>query len=143
MRLSEEMIKDLEAVSLPIIKSEDSGIGIDNLFKDAFPGQNIDFTKDRVKQCIYILKEHDLIIEEASKLFGFEYYASERLKYNSIHSIALDINKVEDKKDLELEKTINENEFIKRQLKDYKITKIIAYVGLAIAIASFFVSIFK
>ncbi|QNV11290.1 hypothetical protein [Elizabethkingia anophelis] len=143
MRLNKEITKDLEAVSLPIIKSEDNGIGIDNLYEDSFPGESNDLIKDKVKQYIYILKEYDLIIEKPSKLCGFEYYASERLKYIPISEIVSDINKEEDRNDLELERTTNENEIFKRQLKDYKITKIIAYVGFAIAIASFIVSILK
>lgn len=143
MRLNKEISKDLEAVILPIIKSEDSGIGIDHLYEDSFPGESNDLVKDKVKQCIYILMEHNLIIEKPSKLYGFEYYATERLKYVPISEIVSDINKEEDRKDLELESTINENEIFKRQLKDYKVTKIITYVSLAIAIASFIVSILK
>lgn len=143
MRLNKEISKDLEAVSSLIIKSEDSGICTDHLYEDSFPSESNDLKKDKVKQCIYILKEYDLIIEKPSKLCGFEYYATERLKYIPISEIVSDINKKEDRNDLELESTINENEIFKRQLKDYKITKIITYVSLAIAIASFIVSILK
>lgn len=113
MRLNKEISKDLEVVSSLIIKSEDSGIGIDHLYEDSFPGESNDLVKDKVKQCIYILKEHDLIIEKSSKLYGFEYYASEKLKHIPISNIISDINKEEDRNDLELESTINENEIFK------------------------------
>ncbi|NHQ79922.1 hypothetical protein HAV25_19900, partial [Elizabethkingia miricola] len=46
MRLNKEISKDLEAVSSLIIKSEDSGIGIDHLYEDSFPGESNDLVKD-------------------------------------------------------------------------------------------------
>ncbi|BBQ09306.1 hypothetical protein [Elizabethkingia anophelis] len=147
MRLNKEISKDLEAVILPIIKSEDSGIGIDHLYEDSFPGESNDLVKDKVKQCIYILKEHDLIIEKSSKLYGFEYYASERLKYSSISHIISEINKEEDHKELEIEKSKKENDLLDFQLRDYEATKrkanwsfIISIISTIIAIVAIIVS---
>ncbi|OPB98967.1 hypothetical protein BAS10_04685 [Elizabethkingia meningoseptica] len=141
MRLSNEDIKVLDKIRMLLIQAGDSGICINHLEDDIFPRDNGKAIK--LSKYIHIMNELKLVTIKDSKFCGVEYYVNDKLQHNTIQSIADKLHKEENQKDLEFEKTKNENEFIKRQLKDYKITKMIAYIGLAIAIASFIVSILK